>query len=141
MPIPASEYTATVYVRATNGANDPYAEENSAKVGEIKRNGATANVSYLTTAEKHNRRLIIVNRGSRPIVMTNISFQTEEGTEADLSDAAKAAAAIPGAGTIAPGDSVTYRVRDMLSITGKSRRAAASMSFNGAPANISVATT
>ena len=79
--------------------------------------------------------------GTRPIVMTNISFQTEEGTEADLSDAAKAAAAIPGAGTIAPGDSVTYRVSDMLSITGNSRRAAASLSFNASASNVSVATT
>ena len=141
MPIPAGEYTATVSARATNGANDPYVEENSAKVGEIKRNGATANVSYLTTSEKHNQRLIIVNRGSRPITMTGITFQTEDGTEADLSDAAKAAAAIPGAGTIGPGDSVTYRVRDMLSITGNSRRTGASMSFNGSAANVSVATT
>ena len=139
-PIPASEYTATVYVRATDEPRDD-TEENSAKIGEIVRNGATAKVSYLTTSEKHNQRLIIVNRRSRPIVMTDISFQTEDGTEADLSDAAKAAAAIPGAGTIAPGDSVTYRVSDMLSITGNSRRAAASMSFNGSAANVSVATT
>ena len=74
-------------------------------------------------------------------MMTGITFQTEEGTEADLSHAAKAAAATPGAGTIAPGDAVTHRASDMLSITGNSRRAAASMSFSGAPSNVSVATT
>ena len=74
-------------------------------------------------------------------MMTGITFQTEEGTEADLSHAAKAAAATPGAGAIAPGDSVTHRASDMLSITGNSRRAAASPSFNSAARNISVATT
>ena len=105
MPIPAGEYTATVYVRTTDDARDN-TMENEAKIGEIVRNGATANVSYLTTSEKHNQRLIIVNRGSRPITMTGITFQTEDGTEADLVDGA-----------------------------------AASMSFNGPPSNVSVATT
>ena len=134
MPIPAGEYTATVSARATNGANDPYVEENSAKVGEIMRNGATANVSYLTTSEKHNQRLIIVNRSSRPIMMTDATFQTEDGTEADLVEGA-------AAGAIGAGESVTYRVGDIVSITGNSRRAAASLSFNGSAANVSVATT
>ena len=133
MPIPAGEYTATVYVRATDEPRDD-TEENSAKIGEIKRNGATAKVSYLTTSEKHNQRLIIVNRGSRPIVMTNISFQTEEGTEADLADGAAADA-------IGAGESVTYRVSDIVDITGTSRRATASLSFNGSALNVSVATT
>ena len=110
------------------------------KIGEIRRNGASASVAYLTTSEKHNQRLIIVNRGNRPIMITDITFQTEDGTEADLTDTAKAAAAA-GAGAIMPGDSMTVRVSDMVEITGNSRRAAANMSFNGTAANISVATT
>ena len=133
MPIPAGEYTATVYVRTTDDARDN-TMENEAKIGEIVRNGATANVSYLTTSEKHNQRLIIVNRGSRPITMTGITFQTEDGTEADLIDGA-------AAGAIGAGDSVTYKVSDMVNITGTTRRAAASMSFNGSASNVSVATT
>ena len=74
-------------------------------------------------------------------MMTGITFQTEEGTEADLSDAAKAAAATPGAGAIAPGDAVTHRASDTLNITGNTRRTAASPNFNGAASNVSVATT
>ncbi len=142
MPIPSGEYMATAY--ALSGATGTRAsdaiEVASGKIGEIKRNGASASVAYLTTSEKHNQRLIVVNRGNRPITITDISFQTEDGTEADLTDAAKAAAAA-GLGAIGPGESMTTRVSDMVEITGNSRRAAAIMSFNGTAANISVATT
>ena len=84
-------------------------------VGKIGRNGASADVAYLTTSEKHNQRLIIVNRGSRPILMTDVTFMTEDGTEADLTDAAKAAAMLPEADReIGAGESMTVRVRDMV---------------------------
>ena len=113
----------------------------SKSIGSIVRDGASVEIAYLTISDKHNQRLIIVNRGNRPISITDIAFQTEDGTEADLSDLAKAAAAIPGAGAIGAGETAVHRVSDMLSITGDSRRTAATLSFNGVADNISVATT
>ena len=110
-------------------------------IGEIKRNGASVDISYLTTSDKHNQRLIIVNRGSMPIAITDIAFQSENGTEADLSDVAKAAAAVPELSMIKAGESATYKVSDMLSITGDTRRTAATLSLNGVAGKISVATT
>ena len=82
MTIPAGEYTATVYTRNTMDPRDDMMQ-NEGTIGAISRNGASVNISYLTTSEKHNQRLIIVNRGSRPISILDISFQTEDGTEAE----------------------------------------------------------
>ena len=42
---------------------------------------------------------------------------------------------------IMPGEAVMHRVSDMLSITGNTRRTAATLSFNGVMGDISVATT
>ena len=139
-PIPAGDYTATVYTRnSTDPRDDMMANEGS--IGMITRNGASVDIAYLTTSDKHNQRLIIVNRGSLPIMISDITFQTEDGTEADLSDVAKAAAAIPGANMIDPGETAVHSVSQMLSITGDSRRTAATLSFNAVAGQISVATT
>ena len=103
VPIPVGEYMASAY--ALSGRDGTRSIDAvmvaSGKIGEIKRNGASVSVAYLTTSEKHNQRLVIVNRGNRPITITDISFQTEDGTEADLTDTAKAAAAA-GLGAIGP---------------------------------------
>ena len=136
--LPNTEYTASVYTRTSETAVSAQAE---GTIGVIMRNGASVNIPYLTTSDKHNQRLIIVNRGSRPISITNIEFNSEDGTEADLSDAAKAAAAIPGAGEIGPDETAVHSVATMLSITGDSRRTAATLSFNGRASDVSVATT
>ena len=135
MQIPSGEYMATAYaLSGTTGTRPTDAiEVASGTIGEIRRNGASASVAYITTSEKHNQRLIIVNRGNRPLKVTDITFQTEDGTEADLTDA--------GIGEIPAGESMTMPVRNMVEITGSSRRAAAILSFNGTAANISVATT
>ena len=93
----------------------------------------------LTTSEKRDQRLIIVNHSSRAIVLTDIAFQTEDGTQADLTDAVKAAA-VWEVGTIGSGESVAYRVSDMAETTGDTRRTAATMSFQGPATKISVAT-
>ena len=136
--IPVTEYTASIYTRTTETAVSAQAV---GTIGVIGRNGASVDIPYLTTSDKHNQRLIIVNRGSRPISITNIEFNTEDGTEADLSDAAKAAAAIPGAGEIGPKETAVHSVATMLNITGDSRRTAATLSFNGRASDVSVATT
>ena len=139
-PLPETEYMGTILLPNMNAAIAPR-ELATGIVGKIMRNGASVNIAYLTTSEKHNQRLIIVNRGNRPIAITDIQFQTEDGTEADLSDAAKAAAAVPELNMIMPGETVVHSVKTMLSITGDSARTAAMLSFNGVAGDISVATT
>ena len=138
--LPATEFMGTILLPNANSAIAPR-ELATGVVGKIERNGASSNVAYLTTSDKHNQRLIIVNRSNRPVMMTDIVFQTEAGTEADLTDAAKAAAASPELGAIPANESRTFKVSDMVSITGNSRRAAAMISFNGTKDDISVATT
>ena len=141
MALPETEFMGTILLPNENAAIASR-ELATGVVGRIERNGASASIAYLTTSEKHNQRLIIVNRGNRPVMMTNITFQTEDGTEADLTDAAKAAAALPEEHRqIGMRESMTVRVSDMVSITGGSRRTAAILSFNGAADDISVATT
>ena len=138
-PIPATDYMVTVYTRTnTDPRDNMMASEGS--IGKITRNGASVTVSYLTTSEKHNQRLIIVNRGSRPVSILDIDFHSEDGTEANLSAAALAAAGTDAA-MIMPGEAVMHRVRDMLSITGNSARTAATLSFNAVAGQLDVATT
>ena len=140
-PLPIAEFMGTIFLPNENVAIAAR-ELATGVVGRIGRNGASASIAYLTTSEKHNQRLIIVNRGTRPILLTDVTFMTEDGTEADLTEAAKAAAALPDeAREIGAGESFTTRVSDMVSITGDSRRTAAVLSFNGTKENISVATT
>ena len=139
--IPAAKFTATAYTRTGPSAAPRMVGEGT--VGSITRDGATVQIAYLTTSAKHNQRLIIVNRGKAPISITDIVFQTEDGTEVELSALALAAAGTDAA--LIAGE--TTRVISiggdlgMLSITGDSRRTAATLSFNGIASNISVATT
>ena len=137
--IPATEYTASVYTRVTDTAMPSAGAEGT--IGVIGRNGASVDIPFLTTYEQHNQRLIIVNRGANPITITDIAFQTEDGTEASLSELAMAAAMIPGAGEIGSGETAVHSVKQMLSITGESTRTAATLSFNGRSQDITVATT
>ena len=130
--IPETEYTASVYTRVTETAMPSAAAEGT--IGVIGRNGASVDIPFLTTYEQHNQRLIIVNRGANPIMITNIEFQTEDGTEAALSDLAMA-------GEIGGGETAVHSVKQMLSITGDTTRTAATLSFNGRSQDITVATT
>ena len=128
--IPETEYTASVYTRANATAMPSAGAEGM--IGMIGHNGASVHIPFLTTYEQHNQRLIIVNRGDNPIMITHIAFQTEDGTKA---------AEILGAGEIGNGETAVHRVKDLLSITGDSTRTAATLSFNGRSQDITVATT
>jgi hypothetical protein len=138
--LPAGDYMATLSVTGA-GEGAEAMEVASKSIGSIVRDGASVQIAYLTTSDKHNQRLIIVNRGNRPISITDIAFQTEDGTEASLSELAMAAAMIPGAGEIGSGETAVHSVKQMLSITGDSTRTAATLSFNGRSQDITVATT
>ena len=138
-PIPEGSYEATVSALLEGGDLDDPEALGEGVIGRIGRNGASVNIAYLTTSEKHNQRVIVVNRGRQPISIADYSFQTEDGTSVELTDAAMAAQA--AGAMIAPGETVVRRVSDMIEISGDSRRTALTMSFNGLARNISVATT
>ena len=100
----------------------------------------SVDIPYLTTSDKHNQRLIVVNRGSRPAAITSIQFTTEDGTEVELMDDVQAAM---DAGMLAvpAGETWVARMDETISITGDSRRVAASIAFAATSGALSVATT
>jgi hypothetical protein len=60
--IPAGSYHASVkYAKLADAVMD--AMGGSELVGEIRRNGTTIHIPYLTTSDRYNQRLVIVNRG------------------------------------------------------------------------------
>jgi hypothetical protein len=141
MAIPEGMYTATAHIKENNNALTPLqmvGEEGA--VGAIERDGASVEIPYLTTSAKHNQRLVIVNRGSAPVAITQIDFTSEAGTEVELMATVQAAM---DAGLLAvPGNSsFVARMDETLNITGGSRRTAATISFAGVSGALSVATT
>ena len=129
-------FSATLSALTPADVDDPEILDEGV-IGRIGRNGASANIAYLTTSDKHNQRLIVVNRGSSPINVSDVVFQTEDGTDVEMTALAEQALEA----MLGPGESITMRVGDMLNITGDSRRTAATISFRGVKENISVATT
>ncbi len=102
-------------------------------VGSIVRNGATVNLSYVTTSDRYNQRLIITNRGTVDAEYELTDFFTEMGTEATAGAAAM--------GTVPAGMSVVIRSADAVTFTGSMRRAAATLTVNAPAAVVDVATT
>ena len=115
-------------------------EAASGTIGTITRDGASVEIPYLTTSEKHNQRIIVVNRGMSPVPITSIVFTAEAGTEVELMDTVQAA--MDNGLLVVPGQSTwVARMDETVSITGDSRRTAASINFFGVKSNLSVATT
>ena len=137
-PIPATTYMGTV----TMGTGEKAMTLAEGTIGEIKRNGTTVQVAYLTKSEKYNQRLIIVNRGPVPARFDIGGFTPEVGsdTTVELSAAAQAARDA-GLNVIPAGGQVVLRVADLLSFTGDMRRTGATISINADVRNIQVATT
>ena len=137
-PIPEGDYSAMASTKS--GATSPAQMVGEGDLASIERNGASVDIPYLTTSEKHNQRLIIVNRGRSPVAITTITFTTEDGTDVELMDTVQAAM---DAGLLAvPGmSSWVARMDETISITGDSRRVAASIAFAGTAGHLSVATT
>ena len=139
-PIPNADYSATAHYTTGRNTLEPAQMAGEGDLASIKRNGASADIAYLTTSEKHNQRLIIVNRGTRPVAITSITFTSEDGTDVELS--ATAQAAMDAGLLVVPGNSsYVARMDETLVITGDSRRTAASIAFAATPGNLSVATT
>ena len=102
-------------------------------VGSIVRNGATVNLSYVTTSDRYNQRIIITNRGTVDAEYELTDFFTEMGTEATAGAAAM--------GTVPAGMSVVIRSMDAVTFTGSMRRAAATLTVNAPADVVDVATT
>ena len=87
--IPVNEpYTANITytsVLATNAAFPP--EASTETLGKIVRDGSSVHIAYLTTNQKYNQRLVVVNRSSGP-VNYSMTFQTQEGVTAEVGDGA-----------------------------------------------------
>ncbi len=140
-PIPEGDYTATAHFKpGLNALEGSQMAGMEGDLASIERNGASVDIPYLTTSEKHNQRLIIVNRGTRPVGITSIQFTSEAGTDVELS--ATAQAAMDAGLLMVPGNS-TYvaSMAQTLEITGDSRRTAATIAFAATPGALSVATT
>ena len=132
-------YSATAHYKGTATAAAQMAGEEG-MLGSIDRDGASVNIPYLTTSVKHNQRLIIVNRGTRPVAITSIQFNTEAGTDAELMAPVQAAMEA-GLIEIPGGATWVARMDQTLNITGDSRRTAATIAFAGTKGVLSVATT
>ena len=140
-PIPAREYIGRVSIRSPNSPirADPVIR-GLGPVGKIVRNGTSVHLPYLTVSKLYNQRLVIVNRGSKPAVYGLGSIQTEAGTTADLSAAAKAAQE-DGLNVVPPGERLVLRVSELLAVEGDRSRASATLHVNAEPSVIQVATT
>ena len=138
-PIPVEDYTGTVSITGTAAGADPKVAA-TGTIGLIRRNGASVEIPYLTTSEKHNQRLIVVNRGTRDVAIASIAFTTEEGTEVELMPDVQAA--MDAGMLVIPAKSTWVgRMDETISITGDSRRVAASVGFAATKGALSVATT
>ena len=140
MAIPEGDYSATAYIDGDGSPATPEQMVGEGMLASIDRDGASVEIPYLTTSEKHNQRLIIVNRGTRPAAITNIDFTTEDGTEVELMDTVQAAMDA-GLLVVPAQSSWVARMDRTISITGDSRRVAASVAFAATGGHLSVATT
>ena len=128
-PIPAGSYDATI----TQGTGATAKDLKSGIIGQIRRNGTTVKLTYLTVSSKYNQRLIIVNDGANDASYDIGPFVTEDGTTAT----AKAAAS----GTVSAGSQVVLRMGDLVEFEGPQARASATLSVNADVDDVQVATT
>lgn len=97
----------------------------TAALGDIKRNGATAQVPYLTTNAGLNQKLILVNRGSNDTTYS-ITFTPEAGVTAT--------AGTKATGTLEKGKTLVLKGSDVVTLTGGTRTAATIVAL--APASV-----
>lgn len=110
----------------TNIASAAYgATAASASIGSILRNGATAQVPYLTTNAGLNQKLVLVNRGSNDTTYS-ITFTPEAGVTAT--------AGTKATGTLAKGKTLVLKASDVVTLTGGTRTAATVVAL--APATV-----
>ena len=131
-PIPAGTYNGTITQEA--GALAKHLA--NGVIGQVRRNGTTVRLAYLTVAEKYNQRLIIVNDGPSDARYDIGPFVTENGVSATPQSMAS--------GMVAAGGKVVILVKDIVSLSsadGRRHRTAATLSLNASVDDVQVATT
>ncbi len=113
-------FTPVAIANAAYGATSA-----SGALGDIKRNGATAQVPYLTTNTGLNQKLVLVNRGSNDTTYS-ITFTPEAGVTAT--------AGAKATGTLAKGKTLVLKAADVVTLTGGTRTAATVVAL--APAGV-----
>lgn len=112
--INAGSYSVTfTAVGIANAAYGPTGA--SGAIGEIKRNGATAQVPYLTTNTGLNQKVVLVNRGSNNTTYS-VTFTPESGVTAT--------AGAKATGTLTKGQTLVLKATDLVTLTGGTRTAA-----------------
>lgn len=144
-PIPEGDYTATAHFKpGRNALEESQMAGMEGSLASIGRNGASVDIPYLTTSEKHNQRVIVVNRGTAPVAITAITFTSEDGVDVELMEEVQTE--MDAGQLVVPGNSTwTARMDETIAITSTTprpiRRTAATMAFAATPGAISVATT
>jgi hypothetical protein len=87
----------------------------SGAIGSIKRNGATAQVPYLTTNTGLNQKLVLVNRSSSDTTY-NVTFTPEAGVTA--------VAGAKASGTLKKNSTLVLKATELVTLTGGARTAA-----------------
>lgn len=129
--IPVTAVTASVtYAPILNGAYAAAAA--TGPIGSIVRNGATVQLSYLTTSDRYNQRIIITNRSAADAEYELTNFYTEDGTEANGGEGAM--------GTVPAMSSVVVLTRDAIQFTGTRNRGSATLAVTAPARTISVST-
>ena len=138
-PIPIGRYEATVSVTPPR---DREMVEAGGIVGEIRRSGARVEITHLTTSDRYDQRIVIVNVGQAAVRYEFVSFAAPDGVTVALSEQA-AAARDSGLNRVPAGSQAVLSVAETLRIRGGADgppMTAATLSFTGNERDIEVAT-
>ena len=131
--ISEDEYTGKIEVSLANDKAADVADQTGVAMGEIKRDGTTVHLGYLTTYEGHNQRLIIANRSTRDAAYELIDISTESGTMA-----------MPGKmhkGMVGAESTMVIPVRELIAFEdGGTTRASATLTLTSPADDVTVAT-
>lgn len=130
--IPATAITATVSYAEVTG-NAFAAAGMTRPIGSIVRNGASAQLGYLTVSDRYNQRIIITNRSMADAEYELTNFYTEDGTEASGGEDVM--------GVVPAETSIVVLTRDAVQFTGSRARGSATLAVTAPAASVSVATT
>ncbi len=130
-PITEGDYMAEVTLDYVDAVNTDFTSATyTVAYGSIGRDGLAVHIPYLTTDERYNQRIVIVNRGAESTY--DVSFESEDGITAQ--------AGAMSSGTLPTGTTV-LRTRDVVTILdGPPHRVSGTISFQSPPGSISVAT-
>ncbi len=132
-PIEPSTYEYELKLTPLSDAIDLSGVANlTGNFGEIKRDGTTVDIPYITTFDGYNQRLILTNKGSRDADYT-VTFRTEGNVTATADTHAR--------GTVPAGEVLVIRMTDLVTLEGRTR-AAGEINFVGVSSDsVTVATT